>query len=214
MGDVSSMGVDTVTGPSALDTIGVRLASNVLSPAQLSFALVQLIINSQQSAPSNVGRLYVLSCPSENSGTTKTSGDAVSDGSETLSISKLGVRGPGRESTPLHSIDGIHAPDHTPSSETNSPYELMTRKPVFTSSREISSSVGHVLRFQVAASGNPAPSLSVTGSLPKGVTFNAAIGVLSGTPMAGSIGRYTMMFSATNPAGTTNQSFTLNLTSH
>ena len=41
---------------------------------------------------------------------------------------------------------------------------------------------------RVTATGNPLPTLSETGALPSGVSFNAATGILSGTPAAGTAG--------------------------
>ena len=52
--------------------------------------------------------------------------------------------------------------------------------------------------FTVTATGLPVPSLSETGTLPTGVTFNASTGVLSGTPAAGTDGVYPITFGAQN----------------
>jgi hypothetical protein len=52
--------------------------------------------------------------------------------------------------------------------------------------------------------------LSESGSLPSGVTFNAATGVLSGTPASGTIGTYPLTFTAHNGVGSDAiQNFTL-----
>ena len=64
----------------------------------------------------------------------------------------------------------------------------------------------------MTASGVPTPTLSESSSdtLPAGVTFTAATGVLSGTPAAGTGGTYTLNFTATNGVGSAaTQSFTL-----
>ncbi len=64
----------------------------------------------------------------------------------------------------------------------------------------------------MTASGFPTPTLSESNSdtLPSGVTFNAATGVIGGTPAAGTAGTYTLNFSATNGVGSAaTQSFTL-----
>ena len=68
--------------------------------------------------------------------------------------------------------------------------------------------------FTVLATGNPAPTLSETGALPSGVTFNALTGVLSGTPATGTGGTvstaYPIQFTATNGVGSNAvQNFTL-----
>jgi hypothetical protein len=68
--------------------------------------------------------------------------------------------------------------------------------------------------FTVIATGSPAPTLSETGALPSGVTFNAQTGVLSGTPATGTGGTvsmsYPIQFTASNGVGSTAvQNFTL-----
>ncbi|MEO6689606.1 MAG: putative Ig domain-containing protein, partial [Dokdonella sp.] len=82
--------------------------------------------------------------------------------------------------------------------------------PAITSANTIAFTVGAAGTFSVTASGFPAPTLSQTGALPSGVTFNAATGVLSGTPAAGTGGSYPLVFTATNGIGVpATQNFTL-----
>src|SRR5205085_6817339 len=60
--------------------------------------------------------------------------------------------------------------------------------------------------------GFPLPALSLSGALPSGVSFGDngnGTGQLQGTPAAGTGGIYTLLFSATNSAGTATQTFTL-----
>jgi hypothetical protein len=65
--------------------------------------------------------------------------------------------------------------------------------------------------FAVTATGTPAPVLGEAGPLPVGVTFDAATGVLSGTPTAPVHAAIT--FTATNGIGSpASQSFTLTVT--
>jgi hypothetical protein len=52
--------------------------------------------------------------------------------------------------------------------------------------------------FTVTAPGTPTPTLTLTGSLPSGVTFTASTGVLSGTPAALSSGTYPLTIIASN----------------
>ncbi len=59
-------------------------------------------------------------------------------------------------------------------------------------------SVGTAGSFSVTASGNPTPSLSLTGTLPSGLSFNPITGVLAGTPAVGSGGTYLLTFTASN----------------
>jgi len=55
--------------------------------------------------------------------------------------------------------------------------------------------------FHVTAIGNPAPTLTETGPLRIGVTFNAATGMLSGTPAASTGGLYPVTFKDANGVG-------------
>lgn len=64
--------------------------------------------------------------------------------------------------------------------------------------------------FTVGATGTPAPTLALTGTLPMGVTFTPGTGALAGTPASGSVGAYPVTITATSttmPAAM--QSFTL-----
>jgi hypothetical protein len=64
--------------------------------------------------------------------------------------------------------------------------------------------------FRVTGSGFPLPAISESGALPLGVSFDAATGVLSGAPAAGSAASYAITFTAGNgvdPAAS--QNFTL-----
>jgi autotransporter-associated beta strand protein len=84
--------------------------------------------------------------------------------------------------------------------------------PAFTSASSTIFTVSQPGSFTVTASGFPAPTLSEdpTDTLPSGVTFNATTGVLSGTPAAGTIGNYTLHFTAANGIGSNaTQTFTL-----
>jgi hypothetical protein len=97
------------------------------------------------------------------------------------------------------------------STSTNSLSFSVTAKPVFTSASSTDATVGLNLSFHVTASGFPAPTFSISGHLPSGVTFNATTGVLSGTPGFFAQGVYQFTISATNSGGTTTQSFTLSV---
>jgi uncharacterized repeat protein (TIGR01451 family) len=82
--------------------------------------------------------------------------------------------------------------------------------PTITSANSVTFTVGVAGTFTVTASGTPAPTLSETGTLPSGVSFNAATGVLSGTPATGAQGTYPITFKAHNGVGSdATQSFTL-----
>jgi hypothetical protein len=81
--------------------------------------------------------------------------------------------------------------------------------PVITSPGSATFTVTQAGTFTVVGTGNPAPTLSVSGPLPAGVTFTPATGVLAGTPALNTVGTYPLTFSATNASGTGTQSFVL-----
>jgi hypothetical protein len=80
-------------------------------------------------------------------------------------------------------------------SDTPAPVETA---PAITSANNTIFTEGSAGTFTVAATGNPTPTLALTGALPTGVTFTAATGVLSGTPAAGSHGTYPLTITAGN----------------
>jgi hypothetical protein len=86
----------------------------------------------------------------------------------------------------------------------------VNQPPAITSANNTTFTVGTAGTFSVTTTGFPAPALSASGTLPSGVTFNAASGVLSGTPAAGTGGSYPLTFTASNGVGTeATQNFTL-----
>jgi large repetitive protein len=81
---------------------------------------------------------------------------------------------------------------------------------LITSAASTAFTVGTSGSFTVTANGYPAASISESGTLPLGVAFNDATGVLSGTPLANTGNTYTLHFQATNAAGSSAiQTFTL-----
>lgn len=85
-----------------------------------------------------------------------------------------------------------------------------TSAPTITSANSAAFTVGAAGWFTVTDSGSPAPTLTESGSLPSGVTFNAATGVLSGTPTAP--GTFALTFTAHNGVSTdATQDFTLSV---
>jgi hypothetical protein len=82
--------------------------------------------------------------------------------------------------------------------------------PAMTSAGNTTFTVGAAGTFSVKATGSPAPTLSESGALPNGVTFNIATGILSGTPAAGTNGSYPLTLTASNGVSpNATQSFTL-----
>jgi len=74
--------------------------------------------------------------------------------------------------------------------------------PQITSATSTTFTVGSSGSFTVTANGYPAASISEAGTLPTGVSFNDATGVLSGTPLQGTGGVYPVDFTPSNTAGT------------
>jgi hypothetical protein len=86
----------------------------------------------------------------------------------------------------------------------------VNQAPAITSGSSTTFTVGTVGSFTVTATGFPTPTLSQTGALPSGVTFNMSTGVLSGTPAAGTGGTYSLSLTAHNGIGSdATQPFTL-----
>jgi hypothetical protein len=80
--------------------------------------------------------------------------------------------------------------------------------PTITSTSSAIYTLGVPGAFTVMASGSPAPSLSESGTLPPGVSFDSTTGILSGTPLAS--GSYPIVFTASNGVGSNaTQNFTL-----
>lgn len=86
--------------------------------------------------------------------------------------------------------------------------------PSFTSAKSVSVASGSSLDFMVTTTGMPAASISVSGSLPSGITFKNngnGTATLSGSAKVSSTETVDLKFTATNAAGSTTQSFTLTI---
>lgn len=81
--------------------------------------------------------------------------------------------------------------------------------PQFTSATQISFTTGAQSSFTIIASGTPAPIITLSGTLPAGLMFDANTGILSGICGATSVGTYNVTFSATNSAGGAIQTLTI-----
>ncbi|HEY6854140.1 MAG TPA: PQQ-binding-like beta-propeller repeat protein [Gemmatimonadales bacterium] len=90
-------------------------------------------------------------------------------------------------------------------------FSVAAAAPTFVSPSSAEFEVGVPGSFTVRATGAPAPTLSESGPLPGGITFNTATGVLAGT--ATEAGSFALQFAATNgvPPDAV-QSFTLDIT--
>ena len=88
-------------------------------------------------------------------------------------------------------------------------------KPSITSGAAATFAVGQSGSFNVTTGGAAVAALSEMGSLPDGVTFTDnenGTATLQGTPADGSQGDYSIQITATDEAGSTNQSFSLVVT--
>src|SRR5262249_61209223 len=102
--------------------------------------------------------------------------------------------------------DATAGPHHLPSPAHTLPSPAATQAftitvdqaPNITSLSNSTFTVGTNGTFTVTDTGFPAPTLSETGTLPSGVTFDTTTGILSGTPTAGTGGTYNVTFTATN----------------
>jgi len=65
----------------------------------------------------------------------------------------------------------------------------------------------------VTFTGTPPVTVTESGTLPKGVTFNPTTDALTGTPAFGTNGNYSITFTASNAYGSTSQTFTLTINS-
>ncbi len=101
-------------------------------------------------------------------------------------------------------------PNGNTSAFSNAVVDPVLAAPAFISPKAAAFTVNTPGSFTVATSGFPAPTLTLSGALPKGLTFNAATGVLSGTPVAGTSGTHILHFTAKNGFGAAvTQVFTL-----
>ena len=100
-----------------------------------------------------------------------------------------------------------------PAGTTSLAYVLkIGQAPAITSASTATAATGTAFSFQVTATGFPAPKITESGKLPKGVRFSSATATFSGTPKAGTSGSYPITITAKNTTGTTTQNFTLTIT--
>ena len=89
----------------------------------------------------------------------------------------------------------------------------VTAAPAMTSANNPTFTVGTAGSFMVTTTGTPPPTLTETGALPSGIKFKDngnRTATLSGTPVSGSGGTYSLTLTASNGVGTpASQSFTL-----
>ncbi len=81
--------------------------------------------------------------------------------------------------------------------------------PAITSPAPPAAVVGTPYSFTFTATGFPAPTFSITGTLPSGLSLDSSTGVLSGTPAAGTGGTYNLVVNAANSVSTASQNVVL-----
>ncbi len=120
-----------------------------------------------------------------------------------LGLSSSGLLG----GTPASGTGGIHTFTIAASSTAGTVDQTFTltvdEAPAITSANHATFTAGQTVQLAVTATGFPAPTLSESpnDTLPAGVSFNPATGVLGGTLAAGTAGVYTLHFNAHNGAG-------------
>lgn len=85
------------------------------------------------------------------------------------------------------------------------------QSPIITSAQSATFNVGQLGTHVFTASGSPAPSIQLFGSLPNGVTFNPTTNTLSGTPTDVLGSPFTFTVIAQNSSGQSQQTFTLTI---
>ncbi len=88
--------------------------------------------------------------------------------------------------------------------------------PTITSAATTTFTVGQPASFTVTTSGSPSPALTVTGTLPSGVTFKDngnGTATVTGTLTSASVGAYPLSIKASNTNGSTTQAFILTVVS-
>jgi len=68
------------------------------------------------------------------------------------------------------------------------------------------------VNFTITGTGIPAPVLTLTGTLPKGIAFTSGTGTAKLIGTVNAAGTYPLTLTATSPAGTTSQNYTLHVT--
>jgi hypothetical protein len=107
-------------------------------------------------------------------------------------------------------VTATYSGDSNYAKSSGSTSENVNEGAAITSAPEATFTEGSEGTFSVTASGTPTPTITETGTLPKGVTFNESTDTLSGTPTQE--GSFPVKFTAHNGIGTDAvQSFTLTM---
>jgi streptogramin lyase len=115
--------------------------------------------------------------------------------------------------TPATGTGGAYAITITASNPLGTSSQTFTLKvneaPVITSVASASATAGTPFSFPVTTTGYPAPAVTKSGILPRGVTFQGATDTFTGTPRAGTAGAYPVTITAKNSSGAVTQSFVI-----
>ena len=200
-GNVSAPAVVSVTFVDAAPVTATTtaLASNNNPSVSSQLVTFKATVSSGAGTPTGTVTFY--------DGSTTLGTGTLSGGVATLSTNTLAVG--------LHVITASYGGDSNDAGSTGTlsggqTVSQATQAPAITSAKSTTFTVGAAGSFTVTTTGVPTPTLSESGTLPSGVTFNATTGVLSGTPAAGSGGTYPLTFTAHNGVGSdATQTFTL-----
>ena len=118
--------------------------------------------------------------------------------------------------TPRGDAGGVYSLTLTAKNRSGTATQAFTltvnRAPVLKKTRTLRAKVGAAVDWIITAKGYPVPALTESGPLPVGLTFTDngnGTAAITGTPAAGSGGRYSITVTATNSLGSTSHTFTL-----
>ena len=180
-------------------------------------ALTATTITGDSPDPSLVGQNYLVTftvIPTTGSGT-PTGNVTVSDGTDTCTATvAVGSCILNSSTAGAKTLVATYAGDGNfgPSTSAGEPHTVH-QPPAITSADNVTFTIGAAGTFTVTVTGYPTPTLSMSGTLPSGITFDAASGVLGGTPAPGTSGVYPLVFTASNgvnPDAAQNFTLTIN----
>jgi hypothetical protein len=205
-GPLTASVTDHLTATSVADksksvTVAITItASPVISTTTLAGGVVGTAYNATVAATGGAGTLtFTVSAGNLPGGLTMSSAGAITGTPSAVGTFPFTVK-----------VTDSNTGTGGPQSATKALSITVNQTAAITSANNVTFVMGSAGTFTVTATGTPTPSLAETGTLPTGVTFNAATGVLSGTPAAGTAGSYPIMFTAHNGIGADAvQNFTL-----
>ncbi|HEX2805084.1 MAG TPA: Ig domain-containing protein [Kineosporiaceae bacterium] len=204
--------VSNLTGP---DYLGLQLIDKILSTYNTSFAANAPLVNLTETQAADVLAKQVAWAAAGMTATPQVTGYLL-DGQVTVTNPTAAAApvtvpvGTAVNGTAFGTSYGGESSGWLPGSAT--PVVPTSIAPAFTSAGSAAFTVGAPGTFPVTTTGNPAAAVTLTGTLPAGVTFTAGANgtaTLSGTPAAGTANSYPLTLTATNTLGSAVQAFTL-----